>query len=299
MSDPETGEVSDPETLTTTMSDPETGDVSDPETLTNIKSDPETGEGTINEDLKTATTRDSETGGVTANKDLKPPTNRGSAASWKLPLLVVSLISVIALVLAISLPVSFKNDDANQAISSDTTLPSLSDAALLGLVDFQKEAPLLCSKVDVLASTIGLGDLNEAKRAYAVSRSSYEQIEVLAYGFESIDCNIDCRPYSFPHGDASPEYVGFHRIESHLFRDSNTSKALPFAVGLQKECLALQTALANLASAGGPNPAITWKGMLGLATEIAAKKVRSPEVLRLGVPQFCSNHSVSRLLDLG
>lgn len=39
----------------------------------------------------------------------------------------------------------------------------------------------------------GGASLNKVKAAYIASRPEYEQIEVLAPGFEDVDCWIDCR----------------------------------------------------------------------------------------------------------
>lgn len=206
----------------------------------------------------------------------------GIPSSWKVPVIIVGVMSLISLILSISLPLALQNDGSSESKSLSSgayaVVTSLGDATRLGVLTFVTEADLLCSKIDLLASVIGMGDLEEAKKVYAISRSFYEQIEVLAESFETIDCNIDCRPYSFEYGDADPRYFGFHRIESHLFRDANTSLALPFAQALQGECASLQDALKGVADTPTElSPVPTWEGMLGLAKEIAAKKISGEE----------------------
>jgi iron uptake system EfeUOB component EfeO/EfeM len=199
-------------------------------------------------------------------------------SSWKILVFAVGAVSVLSLVLSLSLPLALWDDNSSTSSTSTRSSPkSLEEAARLGVMTFQKEADLLCSKVQLLNSVIGMGDLEEARKVYSISRAFYEQIEVLAESFEVIDCNIDCRAYSFEHGDGSADYFGFHRIESHLFRDSNTTLALPYAEKLRLDCLSLQEALADVVDSGEVSPLPIWEGILGLATEIAAKKVSQDE----------------------
>jgi iron uptake system EfeUOB component EfeO/EfeM len=98
--------------------------------------------------------------------------------------------------------------------------------------------------------------------------------QVLAASFADTDCAIDCRPYAFTHGDASPEFVGFHKIEGLLYRDNDTAGAAPFADRLLQDCISLETALTVPSSFTAE---LTWGGMIGLAQEIVAKKLSGEE----------------------
>jgi iron uptake system EfeUOB component EfeO/EfeM len=99
-------------------------------------------------------------------------------------------------------------------------------------------------------------------------------LQVLAASFADTDCAIDCRPYAFTHGDASPDFVGFHKIEGLLYRDNDTAGAAPFADRLLQDCISLETALTVPASFTAE---LTWGGMIGLAQEIVAKKLSGEE----------------------
>lgn len=168
----------------------------------------------------------------------------------------------------------YKEPERSLRVKSNRNLQrvDMAEATRLGVESFKVEGTKLCERITTLATALNSGDLEFAKQAYAASRASYEQIEVLAGSFEDTDCNIDCRPAGFDSGDASPDFVGFHRIEGHLFRDSNVEAAATFADQLIKDCSDLNNQLDDISLF---SPEGTWAGMVGLATEIAAKKVNT------------------------
>jgi Imelysin len=204
--------------------------------------------------------------------------SRDVGSSYKLAFALLAVISVTSLILSIALPLTVGRSSTTSSSSQSSSFAgggsaaSRQEAVLAGVGSFRVEAGLLAAKMQVLASAIATGDLEEARHAYAFSRASYEQIEVLAAAFPETDCNLDCRPYAYQYGDYDPKYYGFHRIEAHLFRDSNTTAAMAFADQLLKDTANLQKELADDSRF---SEAITWGGMLGLAREIAYKKVRA------------------------
>ena len=59
---------------------------------------------------------------------------------------------------------------------------------------FREQATIGLPLVVALRDAVFSGDLAAARAAYIAARNEYEQIEVLAPGFETVDCQIDCRP---------------------------------------------------------------------------------------------------------
>jgi iron uptake system component EfeO len=223
---------------------------------------------------------------VPTNSATGTKTNEGNkdvGSSYKLAFAILTVISVTSLILSITLPLTVGRGSTSASSSQSSSVTnggagstSRQEAVLAGVASFRVEAGLLGAKVRVLGSAIATGDLEAARRAYAFSRASYEQIEVLAAAFPETDCNLDCRPYAYDYGDYNPRYYGFHRIEAHLFRDSNTSAAMAFAKQLEQDTANLQK---ELGEDDRFTEAITWGGMLGLAKEIAYKKVRMKGVV--------------------
>jgi iron uptake system component EfeO len=125
-----------------------------------------------------------------------------------------------------------------------------------------------------LLESIEAGDLPAARAAYEISRHEYEQIEVFANSFPDVDSDIDARPYSFDMGEADEGFKGFHKIERALFRDHDLSLASTVATGLVESANQLVTALED---ASAFNVLLAFEGMIGLALEIAAKKISGEE----------------------
>ena len=149
------------------------------------------------------------------------------------------------------------------------------DAAVAaGVAYFRKEAARQIVLARALAQAIAGKDLDAARAAYVEARPPYEEIEVLALCFEASDTAIDARPYAFADGETSADFRGFHRLEALLFRDDELDAALPWAIDLVGWCERLEREL------GEPerfSPPRSFEGMVGLATEIGAKKISSEE----------------------
>jgi iron uptake system component EfeO len=149
------------------------------------------------------------------------------------------------------------------------------DAAVAeGIAWFRRRAADQLPLVRAMERAIAAGDLAAARAAYVDARPPYEEIEVLALCFEESDSAIDARPYAFDDGETSADFRGFHRIEALLFRDDDLRAAAPWAGDLVGWCERLERELGEPErfSAGQ-----TFDGMLGLATEIGAKKISSEE----------------------
>lgn len=143
-----------------------------------------------------------------------------------------------------------------------------------GLAYFKDQASKQLPLAEALVSAIASNDLAAAKKAYIESRPPYEQIEVLALNFETTDTNIDARPYAFDKGEKDEAFIGFHRIETLIFRDENLADALPYAEGLVADVKQLMTDLEARENFDSPSH---FAGMIGLATEVPAKKISSEE----------------------
>ena len=143
-----------------------------------------------------------------------------------------------------------------------------------GVVYFQGLAEAMAPKVKELQARVAAGDLEGARAAYVLARPEYEQIEVLAGSFEETDCSIDCRPDSFPDGENSPDFVGFHKIEHALFRNNSTADAEAPASGLVELVATLQSELADASLFDGVK---SFEGMIGLSGEVVKKKIASEE----------------------
>ena len=143
-----------------------------------------------------------------------------------------------------------------------------------GLGYFKEKAVEQLPLVEALAAAIASGDLASAQQAYIESRPPYEQIEVLALNFEDTDTDIDARPYAFDNGELDEGFKGFHRIEALIFRDKNLEAAKPYADEL---VTSVKTLMTNLEARENFDSPSHFEGMIGLATEIPAKKISSEE----------------------
>ena len=143
-----------------------------------------------------------------------------------------------------------------------------------GLNYFKEKAVEQLPLVEALATAIASGDLAAAQQAYIDSRPPYEQIEVLALNFEDTDTDIDARPYAFDRGELDEGFKGFHRIEALIFRDRDLAAAKPYADEL---VTSVKTLMTNLEARENFDSPSHFEGMIGLATEIPAKKISSEE----------------------
>lgn len=143
-----------------------------------------------------------------------------------------------------------------------------------GLASFKTQAARQLPLVDALEDAIRTGDLTAARTAYVVARPPYEEIEVLAASFPETDEAIDARPYAIDGGEASEDFRGFHRIEALIYRDDDLARARPYAEDLVASARQL---ILDLEAREHFSAVSHFEGMIGLATEVVAKKISSEE----------------------
>ncbi|MEM6258701.1 MAG: EfeM/EfeO family lipoprotein [Planctomycetota bacterium] len=187
-------------------------------------------------------------------------------------LLKASIIGLPALAAAGCQTHGGHGGDHGHSHASDS--PALAEAVTKGVAYFQKRCKDQLPLVKKLHAAIKSGDLKKAQAAYVESRPPYEEIETTALCFEDADSDIDARPYAFEGGETDPEFRGFHKIEAYLYGYEDLKAAEPFAAGLVKSVEGLQK---NLAERGRFNAGFQFDGMVGLANEVAAKKISSEE----------------------
>lgn len=157
-----------------------------------------------------------------------------------------------------------------------------------GLAYFRKRADEQLPLAEELVGAVSSGDLGRAKEAYVAARPPYEEIEVLAAGFEETDSDIDARPYDFDVGERSKDFKGFHRIEALLFRDGDLEAARPYARELVKSVETLRDQLDQRQNFGAT---MSFEGMVALATEVASKKISSEEETYSGQSLLIFKHN--------
>ncbi len=143
-----------------------------------------------------------------------------------------------------------------------------------GLQYFRKLAQEQLVLVEELQTALESGDITTAEATYIKARPPYEQIEVFAASFEQEDADIDARPYAFDDGEKSSEFKGFHRIERLVFRDRDLVAAVPYAKELKGT---VQSLLDKLNDTSNFSASLNFDGMIGLATEVPAKKISGEE----------------------
>jgi iron uptake system component EfeO len=80
----------------------------------------------------------------------------------------------------------------------------------------QTQADETMPKVKAFAAAVKKGDLEGAKKAYAVSRIGWERTEPVAESFGDIDPKVDLREDGLEQGQ---EWTGWHRLEKALWQD--------------------------------------------------------------------------------
>lgn len=138
----------------------------------------------------------------------------------------------------------------------------------------QELGNIMTNSVGAMKDAIESGDLQKAREMYEEARHEYEQIEVAAGCFEDEDTDIDARPYSFELGEEDAAFKGFHKIERALFRDNNMALAKAYAEEMVASTAELNEELNNMDNF---NVNKLFDGMIGLATEVPAKKIASEE----------------------
>jgi iron uptake system component EfeO len=80
----------------------------------------------------------------------------------------------------------------------------------------QTQADETLPKVKVFSDAVKAGDLEAAKKAYAVSRLGWERTEPVAESFGDIDPRVDVREDGL---EAGQKWTGWHRLEKALWQD--------------------------------------------------------------------------------
>ncbi|MGW0789642.1 iron uptake system protein EfeO [Streptomyces sp. NPDC002911] len=91
------------------------------------------------------------------------------------------------------------------------------DAAVAGYRTYvQAQADETLPEVKAFTDAVAAGDIEAAKRAYAVSRIGWERTEPVAESFGDIDPKVDVREDGLEDGQ---KWTGWHRLEKALWQD--------------------------------------------------------------------------------
>lgn len=187
---------------------------------------------------------------------------------------VAKLLQKSADALGIVFPEEEENDEACED-TPEVVFPGDSDEIAAGLDYFRALMPFQEALAENLLAAIKGGKLAKAKEAYVKSRPLYEQIEVLAASFPQEDSDLDARPYAFGLGEFDPEFKGFHKLERQIYRDEDLGEGtIETAEGLIASLKALTKKLDTPELFGSVE---NFEGIIGLATEVPAKKISSEE----------------------
>lgn len=140
----------------------------------------------------------------------------------------------------------------------------------------------LVESLPTLNAAIASGDVEAAKKAYAVSRVFYEKIEPVAESFGDLDPAIDLREGDL---EAGAQWTGFHPIEKALFEDGTTAGLSELTSKLTADCKELQTRTKTLADNTKANtdtadryqPDEIANGAVGLLDEVQKSKITGEE----------------------
>ncbi|MFE2145650.1 iron uptake system protein EfeO [Streptomyces sp. NPDC059456] len=85
----------------------------------------------------------------------------------------------------------------------------------------QEQADETLPKAQAFADAVKAGDIDAAKKAYAVSRIGWERTEPVAESFGDIDPKVDVREDGLEAGqDPAKDWTGWHRLEKALWQDA-------------------------------------------------------------------------------
>ncbi|MBO1333219.1 iron uptake system protein EfeO [Streptomyces sp. VRA16 Mangrove soil] len=135
----------------------------------------------------------------------------------------------------------------------------------------QEQADETLPKVKTFTDAIRKGDLDAAKKAYALSRIGWERTEPVAESFGDIDPKVDVRADGLEEGQ---KWTGWHRLEKALWQDKKigkTEKAL--ATQLDKDLADWQQRVGKAEI----TPTSMANGAKELLDEVATGKVTGEE----------------------
>lgn len=131
----------------------------------------------------------------------------------------------------------------------------------------------LVTDTRAFTTAVKAGRIEEAKRLYAPTRTSYEKIEPIAELFSDLDAAIDSRADDHERAERDPRFGGFHRIEYALWTEKSTRGVATVADRLLANVQALQTRLTRLTFP----PSKVVGGAAVLMEEVAATKISGEE----------------------
>lgn len=121
-----------------------------------------------------------------------------------------------------------------------------------------------------LQSALKAGHDVSAKQAYIRAHYSYEVIRTIVVSFSHADNIINPHASYFYHGERSPKFTGFHRVEYAMFTDKNLADALKATQDLLrnirdlKQRVAMETLpVAKLIQAAGDSIEMILNAKLG------------------------------------
>lgn len=136
----------------------------------------------------------------------------------------------------------------------------------------QAEAAELVQKTDTFVAAVKSGNMDEAKRLFASTRSHYERIEPIAELFNELDPAIDAREDDFK-SVTDPEFTGFHRIEYALWEAKSLDGMTPIADKLAEDVHKLKDEIDAL----NFPPSKVVGGAADLIEEVAGSKISGEE----------------------
>ncbi|MBB2895905.1 iron uptake system protein EfeO [Pseudomonas sp. AS2.8] len=131
----------------------------------------------------------------------------------------------------------------------------------------------LTEQTQAFTAAVKRGDLATARKLYAPTRVSYEQVEPIAELFSDLDAAIDSREDDHEQGVKSEDFTGFHRLEHALFTQNTTEGQGPLADKLLADVKDLQARVDGLTFP----PEKVVGGAAALMEEVAATKVSGEE----------------------
>lgn len=150
----------------------------------------------------------------------------------------------------------------------------LEDAVAGYLRYVRSQTQALRSGTDIFIEAIEKGDVEAAKKQFAIARTPYERIEPVAEAFpDDLDPRLDAREADLQEGDV---WTGFHKIEKQLWVDGKiTEETKKDAKQLSDDIDELVNGVA--ADDFTVSPVQIASGAQGLLDEIATSKITGEE----------------------
>lgn len=186
----------------------------------------------------------------------------------------LSRLLLAAFTLAAASCASSTKEAAPTAPTAPVTVTPFAGEVGMGIAYLQTRASDLVDAAEDLLQAVESRNLAAAQEAYFEARAPYEEIEVVARAFPDLHEAIDARAHEYPEGEMSPDFKGFHRIETFLFSRSKTEPAVKYAAQLLEDVENLQEVLADRGRFGA---SMSFESMIDRCGEISAKTITSEE----------------------